>query len=343
MKAFWTETQLAHTPRFFLQRGLVRPNFERPERAEALLAACRALRLDIAEPPHAPRAALEAVHTAEYLDFLRDAPDAWALLPEHGAEMVANAHPGPDMVANGARRPTSVIGKLGWHTSDAACPITSETWPSALAAAAGAVAAADEASSGHSAYALARPPGHHAYSARAGGHCYLNNAAIAAQRLRARGAARVAVLDIDSHHGNGTQGIFWDRDDVLFASIHGDPSEYYPWFVGHAGERGGAAGEGFNLNLPLAKGTGDAGWLAAVAHGVETIRRSGAEALVVSLGFDASVDEPLGFLAVTEDGFARAGALIRDLGLPSVLVQEGGYNVALLGTLLARFLSGFGG
>jgi acetoin utilization deacetylase AcuC-like enzyme len=125
--------------------------------------------------------------------------------------------------------------------------------------------------------------------------------------------------------------------------VHGDPSGYYPWFVGHAEERGAGAGEGCSLNLPLAKGTGDAGWLAAVAHGVETIRRCGAEALVVSLGFDASVDEPLGFLAVTEDGFARAGAAIRGLGVPCALVQEGGYNIALLGTLLARFLEGFGG
>ena len=341
MKAFWSAAQLAHAPQFFLQRGLVRRNFEQPARAESLLAACQALKLEIVEPLPAGRAVLEAVHTAEYLDFLRDSPDAWALLPEHGPEMVANSHPTPEMVANGARRPATVTGKLGWHTTDAACPITAETWPSALAAANAAIAAADEASAGHSAYALARPPGHHAYPSRAGGHCYLNNAAIAVERLRANGAARVAVLDIDSHHGNGTQGIFWSRDDVLFVSVHGDPAQYYPWFVGHAEERGAGPGAGFTLNLPLAQGTGDAGWLAAVAQGVATIERFGADALVVSLGFDASVDEPLNFLAVTEDGFARAGAAIKGLGLPAALVQEGGYNVSLLGTLLVRFLTGF--
>ncbi len=341
MKAFWSATQLAHAPQFFLQRGVVRKNFEVPARAESLLAACEALKLDLVVPPPAERAALEAVHTAAYLDFLRDAPADWAALPEHGPEIVANIHPSPDMFANGAKVPESVIGRAGWFTLDTACPVAPETWGSALAAAEGALAAADEAAAGRSAYALARPPGHHAYAARAGGHCYLNNAALAAERLRAKGAARVAVLDIDAHHGNGTQGIFWQRDDVMFVSVHGDPSHYYPWFVGHAGERGAGAGEGFSRNFPLARGTADDGWLAAVADGVAAIEAFGAEALVISVGFDASKDEPLGFLAVTEDGFARAGAAIGGMRLPTVLVQEGGYNVALLGTLLTRFLEGF--
>jgi acetoin utilization deacetylase AcuC-like enzyme len=343
MKAFWAAAQLAHAPQFFLQRGIVKRNFETPARAESLLAACRALKLEIVEPLPAGRATLEAVHAPAYLDFLRDGPDDWALLPDHGPEMVANIHPAPEMLANRARPPTSVIGRLGWFTADTGCPITADTWPSALAAAAGAVAAADEAASGRSAYALARPPGHHAYAARAGGHCYLNNAAIAAERLRAKGAARVGVLDIDAHHGNGTQGIFWERDDVVFVSVHGDPAQYYPWFVGHAEERGGGVGDGYNLNLPLEQGTGDEGWLAAVAHAIGALRRCRVEALVVSLGFDASKDEPLSFLAVSPEGFARAGAAIRGLGVPCALVQEGGYNIALLGVLLARFLGGLGG
>ncbi len=340
MKVFWTAAQLAHAPQFFLQRGQVRRHFETPARAEALLDACRALKLPVIEPPPASRAALEAVHEPDYLDFLRDGPAAWALLPDRGAEMVPNAHPSPEMVANGAHRPGSVVGRLGWHTTDAASPITAETWPAAQAAASGAIAAADEAAAGRTAYALARPPGHHAYSARAAGHCYLNNAALAAERLRAGGARRVGVLDIDSHHGNGTQGIFWERDDVVFASVHGDPAQYYPWFVGHAEERGAGAGVGCTLNLPLPQGTGDADWLAAIGEALALHRRCGVDALVVSLGFDASKDEPLNFLAVTPDGFARAGAAIRGLGVPCALVQEGGYNVSLLGMLLARFLEG---
>ena len=167
---------------------------------------------------------------------------------------------------------------------------------------------------GRHAYALARPPGHHAYAARAGGHCYVNNAAVAAQRLRAQGAALVAVLDIDSHHGNGTQGIFWDRADVLFVSLHGDPEGYYPWYVGHTEERGGGDALGCNVNFPLARGTGNDGWLAALADGLAAVRRFKPDAVVLSLGFDASEHEPLGFLRVTADGFARAGAAVAALG-----------------------------
>jgi acetoin utilization deacetylase AcuC-like enzyme len=343
MKAFWDKVQATHAPQFFLQRGVVRRNFEVPARAAALLEACGGMRMDIAAPPPADRMALEAVHAPDYLNFLRDGPVAWDALPGRGEEMVPNIHPSPEMLANGARQSGTVIGQLGWYTADTSCPIGPATWAASEAAASGAIAAADEAAQGRHAYALARPPGHHAYPARAGGHCYLNNAAIAAERLRMRGAARVAVLDIDSHHGNGTQGIFWERDDVMFVSVHGDPNRYYPWYVGHSAERGAGAGAGANLNLPLAQGTGDAGWLAAIAAGLREIERAGAEAIVVSLGFDASKDEPLGFLAVSEDGFARAGAAIGALRRPVAVVQEGGYNVDVIGGLLTRFIGGLAG
>jgi acetoin utilization deacetylase AcuC-like enzyme len=160
--------------------------------------------------------------------------------------------------------------------------------------------------------------------------------------LRTAGAARVAVIDVDSHHGNGTQGIFWEDGAVLTVSVHADPERYYPWYVGHPGERGAGGGEGSNLNLPLAFGSGDDAWLAAVGRGIEAAREFGAEAVVVPLGFDASEDEPLAALKVTPDGFARAGAALAGLRLPTAITQEGGYNVELLGMLLARFLSGWG-
>jgi acetoin utilization deacetylase AcuC-like enzyme len=163
------------------------------------------------------------------------------------------------------------------------------------------------------------------------------------ERLITHGARRVAVLDIDSHHGNGTQGIFWSRDDVLFTSVHGDPAGYYPWFVGHADELGGGTGIGFNRNFPLANGTGDLGWLAAIDAALRVIEKFGPDAIVVCLGFDASQDEPLNFLSVSEDGFARAGAAIGRLPAPAVFIQEGGYNTELLGTLLQRFLTAFRG
>lgn len=343
MRVFWDPVQLGHAPRFFLIRGQVRPHFEVPARAEALLAACRAMRLEVAAPPPADPSAVLGVHTREYVEFLRSAASAWSALPDAGSEVLPNTHPAPEMLATGGRLPEGMAGRVGWYTTDLACPIGAGTWEAAEAAAACAIAAADHAADGASAYALARPPGHHAYPARAGGHCYLNNAAIAAQRLRDRGVARVAVLDIDSHHGNGTQGIFWQRADVLFVSVHGDPNRYYPWYTGHADERGAGAGEGFNLNLPLPFGTADDGWLAAIDSGIDAIRRFGAEALVVSLGFDASRDEPLNALMVTEDGFARAGAAIGALRLPTAVMQEGGYNVSVIGTLLQRFIGGFGG
>ena len=342
MLVFWNQVQLRHAPRFFLLRGQVRPHFDVPARAEALLAACRDLGLTVATPPEADPAALRAVHGAAYLDFLRRAAVEWAALPGTGEEVLPNAFPSPEALASGGRLPAGLVGQVGWYGTDLACPIGPHTWEAAEAAAAGAIAAADVAAGGGNAYALARPPGHHAYAARAGGHCYLNNAAIAAERLRARGVARVAVLDIDSHHGNGTQGVFWEQRDVLFVSVHGDPNGYYPWYTGHADERGGGGGEGCNLNLPLPLGTGDDGWLAAIDTGISAIRRFGAEALVVSLGFDASRDEPLNALAVTEDGFARAGAAIGALRMPTAIVQEGGYNLAVIGGLLRRFLGGFG-
>lgn len=338
MLVFWDPVQLHHAPRWFMLRGQMRPHLEVPARAEALLAACRAMGLPVAAPPPLDDAAVRAVHHADYLDFLRHAATAWAALPDGSEDAVPNVFPSPEALATGGRRPDGVVGQMGWYSADLTCPVGPHTWQAAAAAAACAVAAADSAAGGQDAYALVRPPGHHAYAARMGGHCYLNNAAIAAERLRAKGAERVAVLDIDSHHGNGTQGIFWQRPDVLYVSVHGDPNRYYPWFTGHADECGGGAGEGYNLNLPLPFGTDDAGWLAAIETGLAAIHRRGAEALVVSLGFDASRAEPLNALAVTEDGFARAGAAIGALRMPTTVVQEGGYNVAALGPLLTRFL-----
>jgi len=342
VKVFWDPVQLQHDPKFFLQRGHVRANFEVPTRAEVLLSACQDMGVSIETPPVVSRSALEGIHTPAYLDFLRDLPRDWDAMPDHGPEAVPNIHPSPEMFANGARMPVNVIGQLGWYTADTSCPISKTTWPAALAAASCALAAADFVSAGgRTAYALCRPPGHHAYPARAGGHCYLNNAALAAQRLRDNGAARVAVLDLDSHHGNGTQSIFWSRSDVLFASIHGDPNNYYPWYVGHGHERGGGRGFGCNLNLPLARGADDLDWLGALEHALAAIRSFGTDALVISLGFDASMHEPLQFFNVTNDAFSRAGEQVAALKMKTVLVQEGGYATGQIGALLKRFLSTF--
>jgi len=342
MQTFADPAQLRHTPQFFLQRGQVRRNFEVPERAGALLAALHRMGLVPKEPGAATREALLTVHDAGYIDFLEGATRAWNGLQERGPEAVANMHPSPEMLEQGAICPDSIIGRVGWYTADTACPIGPGTWEAAAGAAGVALAAADSVAQGGTAYALCRPPGHHAYAGRAGGHCYINNSALAAERLRAAGAAKVATLDIDAHHGNGTQGIFWQRADVLTLSVHGDPSGYYPWYVGHAGETGAGAGAGFNVNLPLARGTTDDAWLAAIDAAIARVRGFGADALVVPLGFDASEHEPLSFLSVSADGFARAAEKLAALNLPTVLVQEGGYAVEVIGGLLERFLNAWG-
>ena len=342
MKAFFDPVTADHAPTFFLQRGFLRKNWEVPARAEALLAGCRSLGLEVSAPGPADVAAVRRVHAADYLAFLADGFAAWSALPDRADEMVANIHPTPEMIANGAAMPSAPVGRLGWFTADTACPITARTFEAAMAAASCALAAAGEVAAGRDAYALCRPPGHHAYPARAGGHCYLNNAAIAAEALRAAGAMRVAILDIDCHHGNGTQSVFWARDDIITVSVHGDPDTTYPWFVGRADERGIGAGCGCNLNLPLAKGSDDTTWLNAVDEALFAVRRAHVDALVLGLGFDAYAGEPLAVFGVTADGFARAGALTRALGIPTAIVQEGGYAVDALGGLLSAFLNGFG-
>ncbi len=283
------------------------------------------------------------MHDAQYLDFLRDAHAAWSALPDASEEVVANSHPSADMHGNGARMPEHIIGRAGWFTADAACPIGPHTWEAAPVGRRLRPGRGGRSGGGTVRLRAGSPASHHTYRARAGGHCYVNNAALAAERLRASGAARVAVLDIDSHHGNGTQNIFWHRPDVLFVSLHGDPNRYYPWFTGHATERGGGSGEGFNRNFPLPIGSGDAVWLAALSDGLDAIRAFAPDALVLSLGFDASEHEPLNALAVTADGFARAAQHIGGLGLSTAIVQEGGYNTSLLGALLTRFPAGSAG
>ena len=190
------------------------------------------------------------------------------------------------------------------------------------------------------AYALCRPPGHHAFADMAGGFCFLNNSAIAAERLRSV-HPRIAILDVDVHHGNGTQAIFYRRADVMTVSVHVDPRHYYPFFWGHAEERGEGEGEGFNVNVPLPLGTGDDDWLAALARTLPLLEAHAPGALVVALGLDAYKDDPLQGMNISTAGFARIAACIAELGLPTVLVQEGGYPQPQLGANLASFLGGF--
>ncbi|ESX82061.1 MULTISPECIES: histone deacetylase family protein [unclassified Mesorhizobium] len=339
MKAFYAEEQKRHDPKAFLSSGAPQPNPEKPERVERLLAGAKAAGCTIERPRDHGLGPIAAVHTPEYLDFLQHIFARWQRIEGASAEVIPNIHP----IARHGSYPASAVGQAGYHMADTACPISGETWQSALWSAWSAVEAAEAVMSGvPSAYALCRPPGHHAFAEVAGGFCFINNSAVAARVLRKQ-AARVAILDVDLHHGNGTQGIFYARPDVLTVSLHADPVRFYPFFWGHADERGEGAGLGYNLNLPLPRKSGDAAFLEALDVAFQRIRAFAPEALVVALGLDAFEGDPFGGLSVSTPGFSRIGEAIAGLGLSTVIVQEGGYLCDELGDNLTAFLTGFGG
>jgi acetoin utilization deacetylase AcuC-like enzyme len=237
-----------------------------------------------------------------------------------------------------------LTARSGYYALASETAITAGTWAAALSSAASAQAAAGDVAGGaRGAFALCRPPGHHASRDQFGGYCFLNNAAVAAEVLRAGGAARVAVLDIDFHHGNGTQDIFWERGDVFFASLHGAPEDAFPYFLGHADETGVGEGADATANYPMPPGTSWGPWSDALDTALARIGAFGAEALVVSLGVDAYERDPISFFKLTSDDFARAGERIGRAGLPTVFCLEGGYAVEAVGVNVVNVLEGFAG
>ncbi len=338
MKAFYAAEQKRHDPKTFLSSGAPQPNPEQPERAQRLLAGAKAAGCSVERPRDCGLAPMAAVHTPEYLEFLQNIYPRWQRIPEASEEVIPNIHP----LGRDGAYPASAVGQAGYHMADTACPISAETWESVCWSAWSATAAAEAVMAGEpAAYALCRPPGHHAFADVAGGFCFVNNSAVAAQHLR-RQAARVAILDVDLHHGNGTQGIFYGRADVLTVSLHADPVRFYPFFWGHADERGEGPGLGYNLNLPLPRKTGDEGFLAALDAGLRRVRAFAPDVLVVALGLDAFEGDPFGGLSVSTEGFSRIAERIAALRLPSVIVQEGGYLCEELADNLTAFLTGCG-
>jgi len=337
MKAIFHDDQRRHDPKHFLSSGAQKPNPEQPARIDALLEGAQEAGLGVDAPTDAGLGPIAAVHTSEYLTFLRNVFPRWQRIEGGSDEVIPNIHPD----RRWAGYPKSVVGQAGYHMADTACPISGDTWNSAYWSAQSAIAAADTVLGGkHAAYALCRPPGHHAFADMAGGFCFLNNSAIAAQRCLAAGR-RPSILDVDLHHGNGTQGIFYERGDVVTVSIHADPERYYPFFWGYAQERGEGPGRGANLNLPIPRGSGDDVFLNALEPGLERVRNFGADIVIVALGLDAFEGDPFGGLSVTTDGFRRIGAACASLDLPCVIVQEGGYLCDELGANLTSFLTGF--
>lgn len=339
MKVVYNEAQTRHYPRNFVASGVVTANPEQPERATRLFAAAREAGLDHDLTLDHGLAGISAVHTPEYVEFLAQAHARWIRREGASPEVIPNVHPG----RGAAGYPRSVDGQAGYHMADTACPISADTWDAVRLSASTAVQASGHVLNGApSVYALSRPPGHHAFADTAGGFCYVNNSGVAAQCLRSV-HDRVAILDVDLHHGNGTQGMFYARADVMTVSLHCDPARFYPFFWGYEGERGEGAGHGYNLNLPLPRHSPDEVFLEALDSAIARLRAYAPGALVVALGLDAYAGDPFGGLNVTTDGFARIAERIAALGLPTVIVQEGGYLCDDLGRNLVSFLTGFGG
>lgn len=336
MKAIFDDRQWKHQPRHFMANGALLPNPEQAERIDRLLTGAKEAGYSVEAPKDVGIGPIAALHSPEYLTFLENIHTRWKRIDGAGDEVIPNIHP-----ANRSDSyPKSAVGQAGFHQADTACPIAEGTWEAAYWSAQTAITGADLILAGEkSTYALSRPPGHHAFGDLAGGFCFLNNSGIAAERLRAKGL-RPAILDVDVHHGNGTQGIFYHRSDVLTVSIHADPERFYPFFWGQAHERGAGEGLGYNLNLPLARGTDDAGYLATLDVALQRIRAFGADVVVVALGLDAFAGDPFKGLAVTTPGFARIGAAIAGLDLPCLFVQEGGYLCDELGANLTSVLNG---
>jgi acetoin utilization deacetylase AcuC-like enzyme len=347
MPVIWSPRHRGHAPDGGYWLGVRLAGDEEPERGDVLRDQLAEAGADIREPDDHGLDPVLAVHDPGFVDFLSRAYDAWVAeghLDDPGQPQVV-----PYLFATAPyaarrraeRRPATIRAEAGLYAMDTMSLISAGTYDAARSAVDCAVTAADLVLDGASAaYAAVRPPGHHAGPGFFGGSCYLNNAAAAAERLRDGGVGRVGIVDIDAHQGNGTQEVFWDRADVVYASVHVDPGAgWFPHLVGFADETGGGEGEGATVNAPLPPGTGDDGWLAALGGLIEAVR--GVDAIVVSLGVDAAAGDPESPLEITATGFATAGGLIAGLGVPVVFVQEGGYDLATLGGLVLAVLEGF--
>ena len=343
MKTFYNHLHHVHQGKLEMFRGQLVPCFEVPDRLDQVLAQVRARGLGpVAQAASRETSALAAIHAPAYLHFLEHAWDEWVALDPANATRDALPSVWPNHGLRTDVLPGNFAARLGRFSFDSGSPLTSGTWVAARQGAFCALDAAHAVADGaRAAFALSRPPGHHAGADFYGGYCFLNNAALAAQALRDRGMARVAVLDIDYHHGNGTQAIFYDRPDVFFASIHGDPHTEYPFFLGYLDELGAGAGEGFNLNLPLARGTGFGQWRAALGLALQRIAGFRADALVVSLGLDTFEGDPISGFRLRSEDYLRVGEDIFRAALPTVFVFEGGYAVDVLGVNAVNLLEGF--
>jgi acetoin utilization deacetylase AcuC-like enzyme len=343
MQTIFTEAHRGQDGNSELFEGrLVKP-FEMPRRAEIVIDRVRAVNLGAVLPPRAfGLDPVLRIHDRGFVEFLRDAWRDWV---STGRTFDALPHVWP-VPGLGRRLSNSIDGRLGYYAIDAGTPIVEGTWGAVTASADVALTGVALLQEGaQSAFALCRPPGHHAGSDFYGGYCFFNNAAVAAQALRDGGAKRVAILDVDYHHGNGTQEIFYQRADVLTISLHADPKQEFPYYLGYADETGAGAGEGFHLNLPLPWGTDWTGYSAALDHALGRIKAFAPDAIVVSLGLDTFEHDPISRFKLKAEDYPRMGGAIaataKALGIPTLFVFEGGYAVDALGVNAVSVLTGF--
>ncbi len=344
MRVVYSPEHRRHDPSMEVESGLAIPQRESPARAEIIRGALAGDERFCFEPPVTHGVSpIEAVHDPSMVAYLAT---AWAELQAAGEP----PEPVPDTFLHVALRagmgsppePTTAHGRFGYWCFETYTPLVAGTYAAARAAVDVALTAADLVAGGErAAYGLCRPPGHHAPRAGFGGYCFFNNAAIVAARWAVETGTKVAVLDVDYHHGNGTQQIFYGRDDVLYVSLHGDPARAYPHFAGFADETGMGAGRGTTLNTPLEEGCTDESFLAALGRAIEAIGAFGPSAVVVSLGVDTYRLDPIGDFALDTETFGACGASVAQLGLPSVILQEGGYHLGALGVNVHGWLSGF--
>ncbi|MFN4141398.1 histone deacetylase family protein [Aestuariivirga sp.] len=340
MKIFHSDDHRGHAGAMEMRYDRMIPMCESPDRIDTILAALREQgHRDVTPASPHDLAPVLRVHTPGFVDFLERCWPLWEA--EFGPGGFATAYMfgmrGMDQVPN-----ASVHSMLSCYTFDVCVPFVAGTWKAIRSAVDVTLsAAAHVEEGGEAAFALCRPPGHHASPDLAGGYCYVNNAAVAAQMLLDRGASRIAILDVDYHHGNGTQRIFYERNDVLYASIHATPESEYPFLLGYAREKGAGPGEGFNLNLPLPLGTRLNTYRPALATAIERVRAFAPDVLVVSLGVDSFIRDPVGGFALESPDYLMIGADIAALRLPTLFVMEGGYAIAELGLNTANVITGF--
>jgi acetoin utilization deacetylase AcuC-like enzyme len=333
MRCFWDERQRAHEPAGEFFNGAMHPAAECPERVDAILAAIGGTEA----PADHGEAPLLRIHPPGYLDFLKNVHLEWRALGRPG-DAIPYTFP---VTRRRPLAPERIDARLGLYSYDTSTPIAAGTWTAAYWAAQTALSALDAVlEDGRAAFALCRPPGHHCGADYSGGYCYLSNAAMAAEAAIAAGS-RVAILDIDYHHGNGTQDIFYARADVFFTSIHADPRTDYPFFWGHADETGEAEGEGATLNLPLPRGTGLPVFERALGQALDRIAAFAPDLLICSYGADTYEGDPISHFRLRTADYPILARRIAAAGWPTLIVMEGGYAVEALGANVAAFLEGF--